>query len=147
MHPIHPIENSSGRKRQLRRWILLLAVVLTLLLILFWRNSAKGDPDVILISMDTTRADHFGCYGNKWIKTPNVDALAGDSILFTNYLTVVPSTLASHVSLFTGKYPHHHGISSIRSEDGYRGRPFGGGSGTAPRIRRDRLRDTLPRVR
>jgi glucan phosphoethanolaminetransferase (alkaline phosphatase superfamily) len=39
---------------------------------------------VILISLDTARRDHFGCYGNTWIKTPNVDALARESILFTD---------------------------------------------------------------
>ena len=64
---------------------------------------------VIIISLDTTRADHFGCYGNTWISTPRIDALASESILFTNYRTVVPTTLASHTSLFTGKYPHTHG--------------------------------------
>jgi arylsulfatase A-like enzyme len=64
---------------------------------------------VILLSLDTTRKDHFGCYGNQWIRTPRIDALAAESILFRNHLTVAPSTLASHVSLFTGKYPHTHG--------------------------------------
>jgi len=65
---------------------------------------------VILISLDTTRADHLGCYGNTWIHTPHLDALAAESILLTDYMTVVSTTLASHVSLFTGKYPHTHGV-------------------------------------
>jgi arylsulfatase A-like enzyme len=64
---------------------------------------------VIFISLDTTRPDHIGCYGNPWISTPNLDRLAGESILFTQYMTVVPTTLPSHTSLFTGKYPHRHG--------------------------------------
>jgi len=64
---------------------------------------------VIVISLDTTRKDHFGCYGNNWIQTPRIDALADESILFTDYMTVVPTTLASHTSLLTGKYPHTHG--------------------------------------
>jgi len=64
---------------------------------------------VIVISLDTARADHFGCYGNTWIRTPRLDALAAESILFADYMTVVPTTLASHTSLFTGKYPHSHG--------------------------------------
>ncbi|MBN2563148.1 MAG: sulfatase [Phycisphaerae bacterium] len=64
---------------------------------------------VIFVSMDTTRRDHFGCYGNQWIRTPRIDALAAESIVFTDYMTVVPTTLASHTSLFTGKYPHTHG--------------------------------------
>lgn len=65
---------------------------------------------VIVISLDTTRADHFGCYGNTWIETPNLDALAAESILFTDYVTAISTTLSSHVSLFTGKYPHTHGV-------------------------------------
>ncbi len=64
---------------------------------------------VIIISLDTARRDHLGCYGNSWIRTPKLDELASESILFTNYMTVVPTTLASHTSLFTGKYPHTHG--------------------------------------
>jgi arylsulfatase A-like enzyme len=65
---------------------------------------------VIVISLDTAREDHFGCYGNRWIDTPNIDALAEESVLLGNFVTVVPTTLASHTSLFTGKYPHTHGI-------------------------------------
>ncbi|MFQ5805547.1 MAG: sulfatase [Phycisphaerae bacterium] len=65
---------------------------------------------VVVISLDTTRADHFGCYGNTWIRTPRIDALADEAVLFADYMTVVPTTLASHVSLFTGKYPHTHGV-------------------------------------
>ncbi len=64
---------------------------------------------VIFISLDTTRPDHIGCYGNPWVTTPNLDRLASESILFTRYMTAVPTTLPSHTSLFTGKYPHHHG--------------------------------------
>ena len=64
---------------------------------------------VIIIWLDTTRPDHFGCYGNTTVKTPNIDALAKESILFTDAMTVVPTTLASHTSLFTGKHPHNHG--------------------------------------
>ena len=64
---------------------------------------------VIFISLDTTRPDHIGCYGNPWISTPHLDRLAVESILFTQYMTVVPTTLPSHTSLFTGKYPHRHG--------------------------------------
>ena len=64
---------------------------------------------VIIISLDTTRPDHFGCYGNAEVKTPHLDALAKESILFTDAMTVVPTTLASHASLFSGKHPHNHG--------------------------------------
>jgi len=65
--------------------------------------------NVIIISLDTTRPDHFGCYGNPWIQTPHIDQLASESIIFKDYMTVVPTTLPSHASLFTGTYPHTHG--------------------------------------
>ena len=65
--------------------------------------------NVIFISLDTTRADHMGFYGNRDIKTPHLDRLAAESIVFDDFMSVVPSTLASHTSLFTGKYPQSHG--------------------------------------
>ncbi|MDX1778664.1 MAG: sulfatase-like hydrolase/transferase, partial [Thermodesulfobacteriota bacterium] len=69
----------------------------------------KNPRHVIFISLDTTRPDHLGCYGNPWIRTPNLDQLADESLLFSNYMTVVPTTLPSHTSLFTGTFPHRHG--------------------------------------
>lgn len=65
---------------------------------------------VILISLDTTRADHLGCYQNGWIQTPILDQVARESIVFANHLTPSTTTLASHCSLFTGRYPQHHGV-------------------------------------
>jgi len=73
-------------------------------------DSADGRPrHVIVISLDTTRADQLGCYGNTKVKTPNLDRLAAESIVLDDLLSVAPSTLASHTSLFTGKFPHTHG--------------------------------------
>lgn len=68
-----------------------------------------GARHVVLISLDTTRADQFGLYGNQEVRTPRLDALASESIVLDDLMTVVPTTLASHVSLMTGKYPHSHG--------------------------------------
>lgn len=65
---------------------------------------------VIIISLDTTRADFLGCYGSDHVKTPNLDALAAEGVLFNDYVTAAPTTLSSHTSLFTGKYPHTHGV-------------------------------------
>ncbi len=65
---------------------------------------------VVLISLDTTRADHLGAYGDSPAHTPHLDALAKESILFTDFMTTAPTTLASHTSLFTGSYPHTHGV-------------------------------------
>jgi arylsulfatase A-like enzyme len=90
-----------------------LAVLIVFLSSLLVHHGCAGvateGPHVIVISLDTTRADHLGCYGNAWIRTPNLDALADESILFTNFMTVVTTTLPAQTSLFTGKYPHTHG--------------------------------------
>lgn len=65
--------------------------------------------NVLIVSMDTTRADHIGCYGNDGIKTPTLDALANDGVLFSRAISPASTTLPSHSSIFTGLYPYHHG--------------------------------------
>src|SRR5262245_26252692 len=59
----------------------------------------------ILISIDTTRADAIGVYGNKQIRTPIIDSFAHDGTLFHNAVAQVPLTLPSHTTLFTGLLP------------------------------------------
>ena len=66
-------------------------------------------PNVLLLSIDTLRADHLGCYGYK-TKTPAIDELAAGSILFENTISQVPLTLPSHSTIFTGLYPDQHGV-------------------------------------
>lgn len=75
------------------------------------RPTPKSDaPSVLLITMDTTRADRLGCYGYESAKTPNLDALAKGGVLFTRAYCQTPMTLPSHASILTGLYPMHHGI-------------------------------------
>ena len=71
--------------------------------------SLEPAAHLVVVSLDTTRADHFGFLGNERVRTPHTDALSAESIVFSDYLTVAPSTLVSHTSLFTGLYAHHHG--------------------------------------
>lgn len=66
--------------------------------------------NVVVITLDTTRADRIGAYGYKDIKTPHIDALAQHGVLFEDAITPVPLTLPSHTSIFTGQYPLHHGV-------------------------------------
>ncbi len=78
------------------------------------RSEEEAEPafrHVILISLDTLRADYLGCYGNAEVRTPAIDALAREGIRFEQMSAAAPSTLASHVSLFSGLHPHHHGIA------------------------------------
>ncbi|MBZ5567983.1 MAG: sulfatase-like hydrolase/transferase [Acidobacteriia bacterium] len=72
-------------------------------------------PDVYLITMDTLRADHVGCYGYKRVQTPNLDAVAADGARFTEAFTVSPITNSSHASILTGDYPSTHGVRDFGS--------------------------------
>lgn len=64
---------------------------------------------VLLISVDTLRADFLACYGHPYVASPHVDRLAREGILFEQHISVAPTTLASHTSLMTGTYPRTHG--------------------------------------
>jgi choline-sulfatase len=72
--------------------------------------SAGRLPSVILISVDTLRADHLGCYGYRKLRTPNLDALAQGGTLFSRVDSPVPLTLPSHTSLLSSTYPFVHGV-------------------------------------
>jgi arylsulfatase A-like enzyme/Tfp pilus assembly protein PilF len=72
-------------------------------------QGALHDWNVLLITMDTTRADHLGCYGNRGIETPTLDGLARHGVLMAQAITPVPATLPAHSSILTGLYPYHHG--------------------------------------
>lgn len=69
-----------------------------------------SDLNLLIVTLDTTRADHLGCYGYARIKTPRLDGLAADGILFQNATSQCPLTLPSHSSIFTGTYPFFHGV-------------------------------------
>src|SRR5256885_7783750 len=69
-----------------------------------------SSPNVVFITIDTLRADHLGCYGDKQIRTPNIDALAADGTRFERAYTAVPVTLPSHTVIFTGTYPTLSGV-------------------------------------
>lgn len=65
--------------------------------------------NVVLISIDTLRADHLGCYGYPRSTTPNIDAFSRDAVLFRTVISQAPSTLPSHASIFTSLLPSEHG--------------------------------------
>jgi arylsulfatase A-like enzyme len=67
-------------------------------------------PNVLLVTLDTTRADHLGCYGYQRPTSPNLDELAQSSIVFENATSTSSWTLPAHASLFTGKFPTTHGV-------------------------------------
>ena len=75
---------------------------------------ARRAPDnVLLITIDTLRPDHVGCYGNRSVQTPNLDALAARGTRFADAVTAVPLTLPAHASILTGTYPPVHGVRDM----------------------------------
>jgi choline-sulfatase len=74
---------------------------------------ANAPPDVYLITIDTLRADHVGCYGYKQVETPALDALAADGIRFTEAFTHSPITNTSHITILTGLLPSVHGVTDF----------------------------------
>src|SRR5690242_11257664 len=78
------------------------------------RNSVEVKPaqprNLLLVTIDTLRADRLGCYGNTKVETPNLDRLAHSGALFENAVTHVPLTAPSHASIFTGTYPTVHKV-------------------------------------
>ena len=69
-------------------------------------------PSVLLITIDTLRRDHLGCYGYFRDTSPNIDALAAEGVTFDRALASTASTLPSHLSILTGLYIHQHGRTS-----------------------------------
>jgi choline-sulfatase len=78
--------------------------------------SRKIAPNVILITIDTVRADHLGCYGAEDIQTPTLDALARDGIVFERAISQVPLTWPSHAAILTGLYPFQNGVQDFTSQ-------------------------------
>jgi arylsulfatase A-like enzyme len=77
------------------------------------RKSSSGKrPNVILISIDTLRADHLACYGYSRPTSPIIDKFASDGLLFEDVSSTSPWTLPAHGSLLTGLYPNRHALKS-----------------------------------
>lgn len=77
------------------------------------QSDAKGQrasPNLVLVTLDTTRADHLGCYGAGGDRTPMLDGLAARGTRFARALTTSPLTLPAHASLLTGLAPRAHGL-------------------------------------
>jgi arylsulfatase A-like enzyme len=100
------------------------------------KNAPIGKPNILLITMDATRADHLSCYGYERLTAPNLDKLSREGVLYKNAYSTIPGTLPSHASIFTSMYPSKHGahndfnpfklpegnhtLAEILSERGYR---------------------------
>ncbi len=96
----------------MRSWRVLGILGLVILIgagVAVWRLQ-RPKWNVLIVTLDTTRADHLGCYGRKEALTPTLDALATSGVLFERAYAPAPLTLPSHATMFTGLYPPEHGL-------------------------------------
>ncbi len=94
-----------------RQWLCVVALAASSLAA---TPNAPVSPNVILITLDTTRADRMGFLGSKRGLTPNLDALARQSAVFTHAYAQAPITTASHATILTGTYPQFHQVNDFR---------------------------------
>lgn len=73
-------------------------------------STATRPLSVVLVTIDTLRADHVGCYGHTRVRTPVLDVLARDGVLFENAVSQMPLTAPSHATILTSTYPQNHGV-------------------------------------
>lgn len=111
----------AGRRRS-GRWVfvlLLVAAGIAIAASLAFRSASRSGssrPHVILVTIDTLRADALGFAGNENVRTPFLDRLAGEGVVFTNAHAHNVITLPSHANILTGLLPYQHGI---RDNGGY----------------------------
>ncbi|MFW6125182.1 MAG: sulfatase-like hydrolase/transferase, partial [Pirellulales bacterium] len=67
-------------------------------------------PNILLVTLDSVRPDHLGCYGYRGTETPQIDRLAAEGVRFTAAYTQAPNTWVAHASLLTGCIPPRHGL-------------------------------------
>jgi len=104
---------SDERKRSLTRFIVHRSSFIVLIALLSCHRPetpAASNAPIILISIDTLRADHLPAYGYRAVDTPHLDAFRRDAILFRNAYSHCPMTLPSHLSMLTGLLPSEHGV-------------------------------------
>ena len=101
----------NSRSKYLARALLLVVIIAAgVWLLQRLASPTQGIRQVILISIDTCRADYLSCYGYSRQTTPNIDAIAAEGILFENTISPVPLTLPAHSSMLTGTIPPYHGV-------------------------------------
>jgi arylsulfatase len=108
-----------------KAWLLPLAVCLALA---GCREGGgvSGHPNIVLVTLDTTRADHLGAYGYFRDTSPRIDAFAEQSIVFENAIAPMATTLPTHVSILTATHPLEHGVLANVMHGGRRFVPAAG---------------------
>src|SRR5450755_3026072 len=91
----------------LRQWVCVVGLAASAL------AATVAPPNIILITVDTTRADRMGFLGSKLGLTPNLDTLARDAVVFTRAYSQAPLTAPSHATILTGTYPQFHQVGNF----------------------------------
>ena len=110
-----PFQKKTDKKKLLLCAFILIVLMAAASIILFVmtpRTTIVKDSglNVLLVTLDTTRADRLGCYGYPMAKTPNLDFLASNGVQFINAYCQVPLTCPSHCSILTGTFPVYHQV-------------------------------------
>lgn len=136
-------------KRKIFLGIVIVVLIIAGVLVLKNLRGKGKDFNIILISIDTLRADHLGCYNYPRDTSPSVDKFREDAILFRRCTAQSPSTLTSHASILTSLIPSHHGafftrgqalpdniktMAELLKEKGYRTISFNDGGQIAPQF-------------
>jgi choline-sulfatase len=100
----------------LKHFLQLLALVVLLLRCSLAAPPGQSATNVILITIDTVRADHLGCYGASNVHTPTLDGLAHDGIVFEQAISQVPLTWPSHAAILTSSYPFQNGVQDFTGQ-------------------------------
>ncbi|HEX5475255.1 MAG TPA: sulfatase-like hydrolase/transferase, partial [Vicinamibacterales bacterium] len=114
---------AASRPRRFRAAGIVIAVVLLLAATALWRRRAAAPAppapplNVLLVTIDTLRADALGAYGNRAAQTPWIDRLAAGGVRFDRAHAQTVVTLPSHATILSGLYPQEHGV---RDNAGYR---------------------------
>jgi arylsulfatase A-like enzyme/predicted negative regulator of RcsB-dependent stress response len=91
-------------------WLVAVIIIILVFLLLRPEGSVKALRNVVLISIDTCRADYLSCYGYPRQTTPNIDKIARQGVIFKNVISAVPMTLPAHCSMLTGTIPPYHDV-------------------------------------
>ena len=91
----------------------LIALNLAFLVCCFSIAASATRPNLVLNTLDSTRAERMGFLGSKLGLTPNLDRLAGESVVFEHAYAQVPGSVVSHATILSGAYPQSTGMSEI----------------------------------
>ena len=91
------------------------SIILILLVFISLFSLAQQSPNFVFIIADDISFDDFGCYGNEIVKTPNIDNLAAEGLVFTNAFLTASSCSPSRCSIISGKYPHSNGAAELHT--------------------------------